>query len=128
MLRISRQLLEATLAYLRSELPSEGVGLWIGQRGRTVRVEQLENRHSTPQTHYTADPAEVLRILKSLDATGMELVAIYHSHPKGAAVPSESDKAQAFWRVPYVIVAMENENVRAWKLPEVEEVVLYVDE
>ena len=128
MLRISRPLLEATLAHLCSELPNEGVGLWIGQRGRVARVERLENQHPLPQTNYAADPAEVLKILKGLDESGMELLAIYHSHPKGVAVPSESDKAQAFWRVPYVIVAMENENVRAWKLPEVEEVALYVDE
>lgn len=128
MLRISRQLLEATVAHLRSELPNEGVGLWLGQRGWVERVERLENHHALPQTNYAADPTKVLKILKGLDESDMGLMAIYHSHPRGAAVPSESDKAQAFWRVPYVIVAMENESVRAWKLPEVEEVTLYVDE
>ncbi|MDX2004541.1 MAG: M67 family metallopeptidase [Meiothermus sp.] len=127
MLRIPAALLEATLAHLRSELPGEGVGLWIGRRGRVTRVEPLSNHHPSPQTNYAADPAEVLKLLKELDDTDTELLAIYHSHPKSAATPSESDRAQAFWRVPYVIVAMQTQSVRAWRLPEVEEVALYVD-
>ena len=128
MLRISSAALETTLVHLRSELPHEGVGIWVGRKGWALQAVPLHNIHNEPRVAYTADPAELLKHLKELEASRLELVAIYHSHPNSPATPSQSDIAQAFWRVPYVIVEMQTEQLRAWKLPELEEVSIHVDQ
>lgn len=66
-------------------------------------------------------------MVQGLEREGLELLAIYHSHPKGSVHPSQTDKTQAFWRVPYVILALETGEVRAYKLPEGEEVLLSIE-
>lgn len=127
MLRISAQLLSDTQKHLARQMPFEGVGLWLGKAGRVIQVVPLANIHSNPRVAYTASPTAVLSCLKQAEAHGLELLAIFHSHPTGHATPSESDRAQAFWRVPYVIVAIAGGDTRAWKLPELEEVAVVVE-
>lgn len=127
MLRISREELRATLSHLRSEAPNEGVGLWVGKKGRVVRVIPLPNVHELPSSAYNAEPEALIHAVQGLEGEGLELLAIYHSHPKGPALPSQTDKTQAFWRVPYVILALETGELRAYKLPEGEEVTLNVE-
>ncbi len=122
-LYLPRRLLEETQAHLRSEYPREGVGLWGGRR-EVERVLPLPNIHPEPQTGYLAEPRALLRALKVLEAEGLELLAIYHSHPFSPAWPSERDRAEARWRVPYVIFGTDG--VRAFLLPEGEEVGLVV--
>lgn len=127
-LRIPKDLLELTWRHLRAESPREGVGLWAGRLGRVSQVIPLPNVDSRPQANYEADPAELLRALQGLEAAGLELLAIYHSHPTGPARPSPADKAKAYWRVPYVIFALESGQVGAYRLPEGEEVGVEVAE
>ncbi|WP_337844380.1 M67 family metallopeptidase [Thermus sp.] len=120
---IPRPLLEETRAHLLKEAPREGVGLWGGRRV-VERVLPLPNVHLSPLTGYLAEPRALLRALKALEAEGMELLAIYHSHPKGPALPSPTDLREARWRVPYVIFGTDG--VRAFLLPEGREVPLYL--
>lgn len=126
MLRVSQDSLDQTLAYLRAALPNEGVGLWAGKRDQVVQVWPLENIHAAPHLRYEADPKALIEALRALEVGGLELVAIYHSHPTGSAQPSETDRLQAFWRVPYVIFALQTGEIRAYHLPEGEEVAIVV--
>ncbi|MER3482459.1 MAG: metal-dependent protease of the PAD1/JAB1 superfamily [Meiothermus sp.] len=127
MLRISREGLRATLSQLHSEAPNEGVGLWVGKKGRVTQVIPLPNTHPRPSSAYNAEPEALIHAVQGLEREGLELLAIYHSHPKGPARPSQTDKTQAFWRVPYVIFALETGEWRAYKLPEGEEVMVNVE-
>jgi len=122
LLRVSLDCLEQTLAHLRADLPREGVGLWVGRRGRVMQVWPLENTHEVPELYYQASPQAIIEAVQNIEARGLELVAIYHSHPYGSAQPSQTDRSQAFWRVPYVIVAMRTSELRAYWLPEGEPV------
>ncbi|HEU4740489.1 MAG TPA: M67 family metallopeptidase [Meiothermus sp.] len=128
MLRVPKALLESTWRHLRAESPREGVGLWAGRLGLVTRVLPLPNVDPRPHQSYEADPAELLRALEGLEAAGLEVLAIYHSHPTGPARPSPTDKSKAYWRVPYVIFAIESGQVRAYRLPEGEEVGVEVGE
>jgi len=126
-LRIPRELYNATQAHLRSEAPNEGVGLWLGKLGKVARVVPLPNTHPRPQVAYTAEPIALLQAIRSHEEQGFDLLAIYHSHPKGLASPSPADRQKAYWRVPYVIFALEPAEARAYKLPEGEEVNIVVE-
>jgi len=99
------------------------VGLWAGRR-EVERVIPLPNVHPSPLTAYLADPLALLKALKALEREGLSLLAIYHSHPKGPALPSPRDIKEARWRVPYVIFGTDG--VRAFLLPEGQEVALVV--
>ncbi|WP_423247893.1 M67 family metallopeptidase [Thermus albus] len=121
MLYVSRRLLEETRTHLDKEVPREGVGLWAGRR-EVERVIPLPNVHPEPLVGYLAEPLALLRALKELEREGLSLLAIYHSHPKGPALPSPTDIREARWRVPYVIFGTDG--VRAFLLPEGREVPL----
>ncbi len=127
MLRIPRTCFEQTLAHLHRVQPAEGVGLWAGREGRVEQVWPLTNVHPEPWRGYEAHPQALLEALRALERMGLELLAIYHSHPTGAAWPSPTDRRLAFWRVPYVIVALQTGEVRAFRLHEGEEVLLEVE-
>ncbi len=122
MLRLPRACLEQTLAHLRAALPHEGLGLWVGRAGRVVEFWPLQNIHPRPRERYEADPQSLVEAVRRIEQMGLELVAIVHAHPNGPAAPSETDRSQAFWRVPYVIFDMKTEQFRAFWLPQGEEV------
>jgi proteasome lid subunit RPN8/RPN11 len=124
---VSSECLEQTLFHLRAVLPNEGVGLWVGKQGQVRQVWPLENVHTRPQQCYEADPQALIRALQRLKAGGLELLAIYHSHPTGPAWPSQTDRSQAFWRVPYVIFDMQTAEMRAYRLPEGDEVTILAE-
>ncbi|MCS6868852.1 M67 family metallopeptidase [Thermus sp.] len=118
-LYVPRNLLAETRAHLLREAPREGVGLWAGRR-EVERVLPLPNAHPEPLTGYLAEPLALLRALKEVEREGLSLLAIYHSHPQGPALPSPRDIREARWRVPYVIFGTDG--VRAFLLPEGREV------
>lgn len=121
MLYVPRKALEETRSHLLREAPKEGVGLWAGRR-EVERVIPLPNAHPEPWVGYLAEPLALLRALKELEKEGLSLLAIYHSHPQGPALPSSTDIREARWRVPYVIFGTDG--VRAFWLPEGREVPL----
>ena len=127
MLRISQPLLDHTLNHLRRLAPNEGVGLWVGIKGVVEEVVELPNVHPNPQVAYQAEPLALIRAIQEIENRGIELLAIYHSHPTGSTTPSETDKAQAYWRVPYVIYAVQSGALKAYRLPEEVEVVLGIE-
>ncbi len=74
----------------------------------------LENRAATPQTRFFADPQELFAALSKAEAGGETLLAIYHSHPGGAAYPSAVDIAAAQYAAVQLIVTPAA--VRAFRL------------
>jgi proteasome lid subunit RPN8/RPN11 len=70
--------------------PEEGCGI-LGGTGETIhRVFPVENvLHNSAR--FEANPFELLDAIHSLLAEGLDLVAIYHSHPVGPSHPSLTD-------------------------------------
>ncbi len=119
--------LEAMWLQARREAPRECVGLLVGRAGRAEAAWPLPNVSPRPEVAYEADPRALVAALRRMDEAGLELVGIYHSHPNGVAWPSPTDRERAYWRVPYVILGLAEGAVRAFMLPEGEEVALLVD-
>lgn len=127
MLVVSSSVLLASFAHARDEAPREVVGLWLGKGQVVQRAEPLSNRSSNPLVAYDADPAHLIQVLRRSREEGLELVAIYHSHPQGAAWPSRTDRELAYWRVPYVILGLAEGRARGFLLPEGQEVEILVE-
>jgi proteasome lid subunit RPN8/RPN11 len=85
---------EEMVSQVRASAPLEACGLIGGLDGRSLQVFPMENvDHS--RVRYQLDPREQLRVFNLLDEREWDLLAIYHSHPRGPAGPSITDVAEA---------------------------------
>ena len=89
------------------EFPNEACGLLAGSPINVdttdgplaVSAEHfypMANADASPVT-YRLDPSEQLKVFNEVDRQGLELVGIFHSHTHSDAVPSETDRKQAFY-------------------------------
>ena len=112
---ISRAHVDELLAHAREEAPNECCGYARMADGRVEEVFRAENLRRSPYG-YEIDPKSLLAA-NDLDDEGHG-VAIYHSHPRSAAEPSQTDINLAqypHWH--YVIVSLAGEPVvRAWRI------------
>ncbi len=107
------------LAHLQQAYPREGCGFLAGRRGRVTRVIPVPNAEGSVVA-YTMDGRAQLQAFKAMDRSGLECLAVYHSHGFSPAVPSETDRARAFYPdVAYVIASLAGPGepeVRAWTI------------
>jgi proteasome lid subunit RPN8/RPN11 len=113
--RISRAQWDDLLAHAREEAPNECCGYLPLNDGVVERVNRAENVRRSPYG-YELDPKSLLAA-NELEDEGYH-VAVYHSHPRSSAEPSQTDINLA--RYPdwlYVIVSPVDEpGVRAWRI------------
>jgi proteasome lid subunit RPN8/RPN11 len=105
--KISQALVDEMVAHAREDLPNECCGMVAGADGEASEVIRVENAAASP-LRYEMDPKAQYEAWKSIEDAGQELLAIYHSHTKSAAYPSQTDVNQAVaWPDQiYVIVSL----------------------
>ena len=110
-MRIARSLVDEMVAHAREDLPNECCGMVGGRDGEASEVIRVANSAASP-LRYEMDPQEQYDALKAIEDGGGELLAIYHSHTKSAAYPSQTDVNQAVaWPDQiYVIVSLADED------------------
>jgi len=105
-MRISQQLVDEIVAHAREDLPNECCGMVGGGGGEARTVYRAENAEASP-LRYSIDSQEQFRLMREIEAAGEELAAIYHSHTKSAAYPSQTDVNLAGWpEAVYLIVSL----------------------
>jgi [CysO sulfur-carrier protein]-S-L-cysteine hydrolase len=94
------------LAHARAELPNEACGLLSGTlaTGRATRFHAARNIEASP-LRYNVHPEDLVRITFEIEDAGEELVAIFHSHTRTAAVPSATDRRTAMYPDPFYLLA-----------------------
>ena len=94
------------LAHARAELPNEACGLLSGSltTGRATRFHPARNVEASP-LRYNVHPEDLVRITFEIEDAGEELVAIFHSHTRSAAVPSATDRRTAMYPDPFYLLA-----------------------
>jgi proteasome lid subunit RPN8/RPN11 len=106
---------DALVQHAREDAPNECCGYARIEDGRVAEVVRSENLRHSPYG-YELDPKSLMAA-NELDDAGQG-VAIYHSHPKSEAKPSQTDINLAHypdWL--YVIVSLDGEpTVRAWRI------------
>lgn len=94
------------IGHARQGFPAEVCGLVAGRNSRAEAVYPGRNVSATPAVAYELDPDTLARMIAFEDA-GLELIAIYHSHPRGPEVPSPTDIAHASYPESiYLIVSL----------------------
>ena len=132
-MRIARPLLDDIVAHARDDVPNECCGMVAGLDGAATRVYRARNAEESP-FRYIIHPQDQFRITMEIEDRGEEITAIYHSHTKSPAEPSQTDINLAEnWPDPlYLICSLadpDRPDVRAWSIRDgsVEEVGLDVD-
>jgi proteasome lid subunit RPN8/RPN11 len=93
-MRISQSLIDEMVAHAREDLPNECCGMVGGIDGEATDVIRVTNAAASP-LRYEMDPKAQYDAWKAIEDGGRELLAIYHSHTKSAAYPSQTDVNQA---------------------------------
>ena len=88
----------ALLAQARRARPRECCGLLVGRRRAVAFVFATRNLETDPNRFRVDDAAhiELRRVLRAC-TPALEVVGVYHSHPRGAARLSPSDVREAYY-------------------------------
>jgi proteasome lid subunit RPN8/RPN11 len=118
-------LLAEVVAHARRELPNECCGLLAGHVADGAGVASASfpiGNDAASSSEYETNPRDMLRAFRAMRERGIELLAIYHSHPMSDPVPSRRDLERNTYgeSVAHVIVgfAAEEPEARAWWLEE----------
>ena len=119
-LLIPRSILDAMIDHCRREAPRECCGLLGGVPPAVSSIDPLRNTEvEAGETRYNADPADLVAAVRRLRDRNAEILAIYHSHPRWAPIPSRADLDLNYYgAVPRIIVSLldDKPQVRAWRL------------
>ena len=90
MTQIERGYIDEMVAHARDELPNECCGILSGQSGRVTKIHRMTNVEASP-FRFSMDPREIAQADMEAGQNGCDLLAIYHSHTKSEAYPSDTD-------------------------------------
>jgi proteasome lid subunit RPN8/RPN11 len=121
-MRIPQRLIDEIVAHSREDAPNECCGLVAGKDGLATEVFRARNEMASPLA-YNVHPQDLLRITGDIESRGEDLAAIYHSHTRSPAEPSQTDiNLAANWPDPvYLICSVadpEAPELRGWYLRE----------
>ena len=117
-IEVTREVIDALRAEERAVHPHECCGILLGQGNRIETLKPAANVHPEPERHFEIDPQALIDAHRAARSGGSQVIGYYHSHPTGAAEPSQTDRAMAAGdgRV-WAIVAPEDAqaDVRFWR-------------
>ena len=94
--------------------PSECCGILVGKRSEKGEIEITEIReasnqfHGQKSVHFQINPLFVYHLEQEIEASGLEIVGVYHSHPDCPAILSKEDKKYMVPGLEYVIMSVKN--------------------
>jgi proteasome lid subunit RPN8/RPN11 len=103
-LTLTNSQLQGMLDHASAHLPLEACGLLAGKDSIVEKVFEVRNQAQSP-VRYVMDPIEQLNAFEWIESNGLDLLGIFHSHPRGPETVSPTDVAQAAYAVVYVILA-----------------------
>lgn len=102
---IPRALSDRIFGAARAAAPSEVVGILGGKASRATELIELTNQLG--EAAFFVHPREQFAAERRISTLGLEIVAIYHSHPGGGPTMSVRDIFYAArWQVVHLVVAV----------------------
>jgi len=93
---------DAMRRYVVAQAPLEACGLLAGNNGVVDVVLPVKNAAGSA-VHFRMEPRAQLRAFEQIEASGQEILSIFHSHPKGSSTPSPTDIREAAYPVVHII-------------------------
>ena len=114
--------LEAIREHGAEAYPHECCGALLGRDSTIVEAWALPNTtEEGPRRRFLIRPADYRSAEQRANATGLDLLGFYHSHPDHPARPSQYDLDHAWPSFSYVIVSVmsgEDKLLTSWRLKE----------
>jgi len=116
---VPARLVSEIISHCRKGYPYEACGILAGKDGVVKKVYMMTNIENSGVS-YIMEPKEQFTVMKEMREEGLDMVAMFHSHPHSDAYPSPKDIKLAFYTEPvYVIVSLINEpDIRAFTINE----------
>jgi proteasome lid subunit RPN8/RPN11 len=93
-LRVTREALERMRAEAHASTAGECCGLLLGH-SMIDEARPAMNVAFDPRCSFEVDPQALIAAHRAAREGGPAVLGYYHSHPAGAAVPSDTDRAMA---------------------------------
>jgi [CysO sulfur-carrier protein]-S-L-cysteine hydrolase len=89
------QFVAEIFAHAHAEFPNECCGLLAGKieagAARAVQRYSLANTAANPPVEYLSDPKDMFAAVRDMRRQGIDVIAVYHSHPTSDPIPSKAD-------------------------------------
>jgi proteasome lid subunit RPN8/RPN11 len=106
---VRRAALDAAIAHARETAPAECCGMLLGTPDVVMEARPARNLATDPN-RFLIDPKDHIDARREARARALDVVGFYHSHPHSAAVPSQTDLAEASYPDHlYLIVGLAGE-------------------
>jgi [CysO sulfur-carrier protein]-S-L-cysteine hydrolase len=118
--KIAQNLVDEIIAHALEDRPNECCGMVSGSDGVATEVFRARNALASPFS-FDMEPSDQFGIYTTIEDRGEEILAIYHSHTKSPAEPSQSDRNNArSWPDPvWLIVSLADADhpvLRGWDM------------
>lgn len=111
--------LDQIINHCKEEYPQEACGILAGSDGGVSKVYKMTNTDKSSITFFM-DAREQFAAVRDMRTRGLEIAAIYHSHPHSSAYPSPRDVKLAFYpEAVYIIISLADlyaPEVRAFRI------------
>ena len=101
----------ATIA--KEALPNESCAFLLGDNGKVVKILPMRNIDESPVT-FSIEPAELLQAYNLAESEGMQVIAIFHSHPAKPSPSSTDIKFMEINPVVWVIYSTTESHLKAF--------------
>jgi len=102
--------------FRKSSFPNEACGYLAGRDGCGKLVIPMRNVDESPE-HYSFDPADQFGAVKKAREAGLDLIAVYHSHPASPARMSAEDIRLAYdTSIFYLIYSLLTQELKAFRV------------
>ncbi len=118
-MRIAYAVASQIADHAEADAPIEACGLLAGESNSIKRAIPLRNNAATPSKHFRLAPEEQLKTMKAIDEAGLDWIGIYHSHPRSAPIPSQTDIAAALdAKLLHLIISLEHARpkLKLWRI------------
>lgn len=106
-LKMKPEHLRTMRRHVAAQAPLEACGLLAGKQDSVESVIRVRNADRSP-VRFRMDAQEQYNAFEWIDANGLDLVGIFHSHPSGPETVSPTDIAEAAYDVVHIIWAGTN--------------------
>ncbi len=114
-LEIPAYVFEQMLEQAKAQAPIEVCGILAGNGSKVEKLYKMTNADNS-SNRFMMEPKEQFAVVKDIRSAGLEMLAIYHSHPETPARPSAEDIRLALTPdVIYLIVSLQDANAPAVK-------------
>ncbi len=110
-LKLKPEHLRTMRRHVAAHAPLEACGLLAGKQDSVETVLRVRNAEQSP-VRFLMDAQEQYNAFEWMDANGLDLLGIFHSHPSGPETVSPTDIAEAAYDVVHLIWSRTG---RTWK-------------